>query len=158
MTNHTSVANETSFYATDLAKWSLHTEGITSRGDWQSGTYYKINDVIKYGNTQYRVVTGFSTTGFTTSNVTEYIRAFNFEDSWNSGTEYQVGDVITYGGYTYISTSTNTNKPPAYNLTNDWDILTTGFSAVGTYSTTSDYMQVVCLYWWICLRCNFYKH
>ena len=141
VTNHTSVANETSFYATDLAKWSLHTEGITSRGDWQSGTYYKINDVIKYGNTQYRVVTGFSTTGFTTSNVTEYIRAFNFEDSWNSGTEYQVGDVITYGGYTYISTSTNTNKPPAYNLTNDWDILTTGFSAVGTYSTTSNYKQ-----------------
>jgi hypothetical protein len=50
--NHTSVANETSFYATDLSKWSLHVEGITNRGEWQPEVYYKINDVIKYGNTQ----------------------------------------------------------------------------------------------------------
>jgi len=139
--NHTSVANETSFYATDLSKWSLHTEGITNRGDWQSGTYYKVNDIIKYGNTQYRVVTGFSTTGFTTSNVTEYLTGFEYEDTWNSGTEYQVGDVVAYGGYTYIATSTNTNKPPSYNLASDWDILTTGFTSVGSYSTTTAYKQ-----------------
>jgi hypothetical protein len=137
--NHTSVANETSFYGTDLSKWSLHTEGITNRGDWQSGTYYKINDVIKYGNTQYRVVTGFSTTGFTTTNVTEYIAGFEYEDTWNSGETYQPGDVVTYGGYNYIATSINTNKPPAYNLSGDWDILTTGFTAVGTYTSTTDY-------------------
>ena len=137
--NHTSVANETSFYGTDLSKWSLHTEGITNRGDWQSGTYYKINDVIKYGNTQYRVVTGFSTTGFTTSNVVEYLSGFEYEDTWSSGETYQPGDVVTYGGYNYIATSINTNKPPAYNLTADWDILTTGFTAVGTYTTATNY-------------------
>ena len=137
--NHTSVANETSFYATDLSKWSLHTEGITNRGEWQSGVYYKINDVVKFGNTQYRVVTGFSTTGFTTANVTEYLSGFEYEDTWNSGETYQPGDVVTYGGYNYIATSINTNKPPAYNLSADWDILTTGFTAVGTYSTTTDY-------------------
>lgn len=139
--NHTSVANETSFYATDLSKWSLHTEGVTSRGDWQSGTYYKVNDIVKYGNTQYRVLTGFSTTGFTTSNLTEYLSGFEYEDTWNSGTEYQVGDVVSYGGYTYIATSIHTNKPPSYNLTSDWDILTTGFTAVGTYSTSTAYKQ-----------------
>jgi hypothetical protein len=139
--NHTSVANETSFYSTDLSKWSLHTEGITNRGDWQSGTYYKVNDVIKFGNTQYRVVTGFSTTGFTTSNVTEYLSGFEYEDTWNSGTSYQPGDVVSYGGYTYIATSIHTNKPPAYNLTSDWDILTTGFTSAGTYTTTTDYKQ-----------------
>lgn len=139
--NHTSVANETNWYATDLAKWSLHTEGITNRGDWTSATYYKINDVIKYGNTQYRVTAGFSTTGFTTSYVTEYLSGFEYEDTWNGGTEYQPGDVVAYGGYTYIATSIHTNKPPSYNLANDWDILTTGFSAVGTYSTTTAYKQ-----------------
>jgi len=137
--NHTSVANETSFYATDISKWSLHTEGITNRGDWQSGVYYKINDVVKYGNTQYRVVTGFSTTGFTTSNVVEYLSGFEYEDTWSSGETYQPGDVVTYGGYNYLATSINTNKPPAYNLSADWDILTTGFTAAGTYSTTTNY-------------------
>lgn len=139
--NHTSVGNETNWYATDLAKWSLHTEGITNRGDWTSATYYKINDVIKYGNTQYRVTAGFSTTGFTTSYITEYLSGFEYEDTWNGGTEYQPGDVVAYGGYTYIATSIHTNKPPSYNLANDWDILTTGFSVVGTYSTTTAYKQ-----------------
>jgi hypothetical protein len=137
--NHTSVANETNWYATDSAKWSLHTEGIVNKGDWTSSTYYKVNDIIKYGNTQYRVTSGFSTTGFTTSYVTEYLSGFEYEDTWNGGTQYQPGDVVAYGGYTYIATSIHTNKPPSYNLTNDWDILTTGFSAVGTYSTTTNY-------------------
>ena len=48
-TNHTSVSNEQQWYGTDLSNWSLHTEGITNRGEWQSGVYYKENDVIKYG-------------------------------------------------------------------------------------------------------------
>lgn len=139
--NHTSVASETTWYATDSAKWSVHTEGITNRGDWQSGTYYKVNDIIKYGNTQFRVTSGFSTTGFTTSYLTEYLAGFEYEDTWNSGTEYQPGDVVSYGGYTYIATSIHTNKPPSYNLANDWDILTTGFSVAGTYSTVSNYKQ-----------------
>jgi hypothetical protein len=137
--NHTSVGNETAFYSTDLSKWSLHTEGIQNRGEWQNGVYYKVNDIVKYGNTQYRVVTGFSTSGFTTSYVTEYLAGFEYEDTWNSGETYQPGDVVTYGGYNYIATSINTNKPPAYNLSADWDILTTGFTAAGTYSTTTNY-------------------
>ena len=72
--NHTSVADETSWYATDLAKWSLHTEGLVNRGTWTSGVYYKINDVIEYGNTQYRVTTGFSTNTFATTYLTEYLK------------------------------------------------------------------------------------
>ena len=138
--NHTSVGNETNWYATDFpTKWSLHTEGIVNKGNWTSATYYKINDIIKYGNTQYRVTSGFSTTGFTTSYVTEYLSGFEYEDTWNGGTQYQPGDVVAYGGYTYIATSIHTNKPPSYNLANDWDILTTGFSVAGTYSTTTSY-------------------
>lgn len=138
-TNHTSVSNELTFYSTDLTNWSLHTEGIVNRGNWTPGTFYKVNDIIKFGNTQYRVVTGFTTSTFTTANVTEYLSGFEYEDTWNSGTTYQPGDVVTYGGYTYIATSIHTNKPPAYNLTADWDILTTGFTSAGVYTTTTDY-------------------
>ena len=141
-TNHTSTNSENLFYNNDLsANWSLHTEGITNQGEWESGRYYKVNDIIKYGNTQFRVTTGFSTTGFSTSNMVEYIKSFNYEDTWESTTEYQVGDVVNYGGYTYVATSIHTNKPPAYNLANDWDILTTGFNVSGAWSSTTDYTQ-----------------
>ena len=140
-TNHTSVSNEQQWYGTDLSNWSLHTEGITHRGDWASGVYYKVNDILKYGNTQYRVTSGFSTTGFSTSNMVEYLDSFNFEDSWSSATNYQPGDVVTYGGYTYVATSINTNAAPPYNLASDWDILTTGFNVVGLWTGTSNYTQ-----------------
>lgn len=141
ITNHTSVANETNWYATDFSKWSLHVEGITNRGNWQPNTLYKINDIIKFGNTQYRVTSGFSTTIFDpTAYLTEYISGFEYEDAWSGGTQYQPGDVVTYGAYNYISSSINTNKPPAYNLGADWSVFGTGYYHVGTYSTTVDYI------------------
>jgi len=142
--NHTSTSNENLFYNDDVSKWSLHTESIASKGEWVSGAYYKINDIIKYGNSQYRVKVGFSTTLLDTTNTSqleEYISSFNYEDSWNSATAYQVGDVVAYGGYTYVATSDHTNKPPAYNLAADWDILTTGFNVVGTWGAGNDYTQ-----------------
>lgn len=138
-TNHTSVSDETTWYATDLSKWSLHTEGVVNRGNWTSGVYYKINDIVNYGNTQYRVTAGFSTNTFSTTYLTEYLRGFQYEDSWDSATEYQPGDFVTYGGYSYVATSINTNKIPSDYLAADWDVVTTGFDAVGTYSTTTAY-------------------
>ena len=139
-TNHTSVSSETTWYATDLAKWSLHVEGITNRGDWTPATYYKINDLIKFGNTQYRVTTGFTSGGtFSSSNMVQYFGGFNFEAGWNSGTEYQTGDVVSYGGYNYIAKTVNTNKAPS-SYTSDWDPLTNGFTFVGAWSTTRSYI------------------
>ena len=138
-TNHTSVADETTWYATDLSKWSLHTEGVVNRGNWTSGVYYKVNDIVNYGNTQYRVTTGFSTSTFATTYLAEYLRGFQYEDSWDSATEYQQGDFVTYGGYSYVSTSINTNKVPTDYLAADWDVVTTGFDAVGAYATTTAY-------------------
>ena len=69
--NHTSTSTENLFYNDDVAKWSLHTESIASKGEWVSGGYYKINDIIKYGNSQYRVKVGFSTTILDTTNTTQ---------------------------------------------------------------------------------------
>ena len=145
--NHTSSGNENLFYQADLTtNWTLHTEGISNKGDWQANTWYKVNDIYKYGNTQYRVVTGHTSAatfeeGDTTLYVVEYLQSFNYEDTWDAATQYQDGDVVTYGGYTYVAKSVHTNKPPSYNLTNDWDIITTGFNVVGEWSSSTDYKQ-----------------
>jgi len=146
-TNHTSASNVNLFYSQDITpNWSLHTEGIVNKGNWASNYWYKVNDIFKYGNTQYRVTTGFTsgatfTEPDTSGNVEEYLQSFNYEDTWSSATQYQDGDVVTYGGYTYVSKSVHTNKIPAYNLTSDWDIITTGFNVVGTWNNSTDYKQ-----------------
>ena len=60
--NHTSTADETTWYSTDASNWSVHVEGIRNVGTYDQGTFYKVNDVLKYGNTQYRVTAGIGTT------------------------------------------------------------------------------------------------
>jgi len=145
--NHTSADSETSFYSLDITdNWTLHTEGLAQKGNWTGGQWYKINDVYKYGNTLYRVTSGHTSSGSfseadTIAHATEYLQSFNFEDTWDAATQYQDGDVVTYGGYTYVAKSVHVNKPPSYNLTNDWDIITTGFNVVGTWDSSTDYKQ-----------------
>ena len=144
--NHTSEANENLFYTNVAQNWSLHTEGIVNKGNWASSNWYKVNDIYKYGNTQYIVTAGHtSSASFTESDTTayaeEYLQSFNYEDTWSSATQYQDGDVVTYGGYTYVSKSVHTNKIPAYNLASDWDIITTGFNVVGEWNNSTDYKQ-----------------
>lgn len=148
--NHTSSANETLFYS-NISNWSLYTSGISYKGDWTSSAWYKLNDVVKYGNTLYLTITSHTsgiTFDLTKFNV--YLESIKFEDTWSSGGEYQPGDIVTFGGYTYIAKTININKQPnIYNLSvapgggpavADWNIVTTGFDTKGEYNNSSIYV------------------
>ena len=43
--NHTSGNSIENFY-TDIAKWDVHVEGVTHKGDHADATFYKINDIV----------------------------------------------------------------------------------------------------------------
>ena len=151
--NHTSVANENLFYdAINFNSWSLYTSGIRYMGDWTPGTWFKQNDILKYGNTLYLTVTPH-TSGiqFDETKFSIYLESLKFEDTWNNGTEYQPGDIVTFGGYSYIAKTINTAKQPnIYNVDisgpggnitlADWDILTTGFNVRGEYDNSTIYV------------------
>lgn len=143
--NHTSPSTEEQFYDPSVSvNWSLYTSGTRYIGEWASGVFHKLNDIVKYGNTLY-ITTIPHTSGiqFDLSKFAIYIESITFEDTWNSGTEYQPGDIVTFGGYTYIAKSINTNKQPnVYSVggTPDWDILTTGFDVKGEYNNTTVYV------------------
>ena len=139
ITNHTSQSSISGFY-TDLAKYSLHTEGLFFKGDWAATTFYRLNDLVKYGAFQYRTTTQHtSTSSFDPSKFEVYGEGFQFEDSYNASTTYQDGDVVTYGGYSYvyINTTPASGQTPTDNAY--WDVLTTGFKALGEYSHGTAY-------------------
>ena len=138
-TNHTSSA-ETSFYSTDLSNWDLHVEGVDNKGNWTGSYWYKVNDIAKYGNTQYICTVGHtSSSTFDSTKFTVYLEGLNFEDTWTSGTEYQKGDVITYRGYSYVAKGTHTSSTTPNADTTNWEVLTTGFSAQGEYNPATAY-------------------
>lgn len=140
VSNHTSASNESMWYGSDAARWQLHTEGIFNKGDWAAATFYKLNDLVKYGNDLYRVVVPH-TSGetFTAPNFISYVNGLKFEDSWDLSTEYQPGDIVTFGGYTYVSLSITTGVAPNISLGTSWEILTTGFKVVGSWDDSTEY-------------------
>ena len=140
--NHTSANAETSFYAVDIAgnNWDLQGEGTQAKGDWVTTTWYKINDVVKYGNTQYRCTSGHqSGATFDTTKFEVYVEGLNFEDSWTANDPYQKGDIVTYRGYSYISKTTHASATTPNIDTTNWDVITTGFSAQGEYAAATTY-------------------
>ena len=139
VTNHTSVNSETLFYG-DISKWELQGEGVVHKGDWAASTWYKINDIVKYGNTQYRATSGAdSGNTFDTTKFAVYLEGLNFEDTWTASNPYQKGDIVTYRGYSYISKTTHTSADAPNVDTTNWDVITTGFSAQGEYNATTTY-------------------
>ena len=139
-TNHTSDAATTNFYSTDLSKWDLHTEGILNKGGWTASTWYKINDVVKYGNTQYRVTAGHTSGAtFADTNLTIYLEGLKYENTWVASTAYQVGDVVTYGGYSYSAKTNHSSSTVPNSDTTNWAVLTVGFEAKGEWASGTTY-------------------
>jgi hypothetical protein len=143
LVNHTSSASTPGFY-TDLnsnSYWSLHSEGLAFAGNWSASTFYKLNDLVKFGAYQYRCILQYTSGGSFAigSNWEIYSEGLQFEDTYNAGTTYQDGDVVNYGGYTYvyINSTPASGQTPTDNAY--WDILTTGFKMQGVYSSATAY-------------------
>nr|BAR36629.1 phage tail fiber-like protein [uncultured Mediterranean phage uvMED] len=140
--NHTSQSTIANFY-TDLSasKYSLHSESLFFKGNWAASTFYRLNDLVKFGAFQYRCIlqhTSASTFAIG-SNWQVFTEGLQFEDSYSSSTEYQDGDVVTYGGYTYVyvnSTPSSGNTPTDNSY---WDVVTTGFNNTGDYVHATTY-------------------
>lgn len=134
--NHTSVSSELGWYSTDLSKWSIQAEGIRNRGNFSPNTYYRVNDIFKFGNTQYRVGIAFSATTFNlsdlTSNLDDYVSGFLGEGVYNSTSDYEPGDVVSYNGNSYVAISTATiDELPSQYLDDKWQVLAEGINPLG---------------------------
>ena len=140
--NHTSVSNETMWYSQDLQYWDLHTESLENKSDWATATFYKLNDVVKYGNSVYRVIESHTSGSDFVGDETKFellVAGLLFEDTYNGATTYQPGDVVSYGGYTYVATTIHSGSAP--NELVNWEILTTGFKVKGTWDVATTYVQ-----------------
>jgi hypothetical protein len=127
----------------DLSNFTLYQEGLAIRGNWATSTYYRLDDLVKFGAYQYRCVeahtSGAADTDFDQAKFNVYSEGLQWEDTYDASTVYQKGDVVSYGGYTYTyvnddESSGNTPTDNSY-----WDIITTGYKNQGTYSHGTAY-------------------
>ena len=130
-TQHTSAST-----VLDESKFELYQDVVDYKGDWAATTYYKVNDIVKNGAGQFRCILAHTSAGTFAigSNWQVYTEGLQWEDTYNPSTTYQDGDVVNYGGYTYvyINATPAAGQTPTDNTY--WDVLTTGFKALGDYS------------------------
>lgn len=140
--NHTSPSNENLFYLTNFnGNWKLFLNGNENKGAWQQNTWYKVNDLVKYGNNIYLCNLGHtSTTAFDITKFSLYLESVKFEDSWLSTEEYQPGDIVLFGGYSYTAKTINTNKQPNTYVNTDWEVISIGFDSKGAYNPATVYV------------------
>src|SRR6056300_895293 len=126
---HTS---DSDFY-TDLdynpTKWNVMTDGQEWKGDWSTSTFYKENDVVKYGGLLYIANNSHTsdsqagsgapgaetTTGLEAnhSDWTLYAEGLDWKGDWATTTRYKVNDLVKYGGITYVCNTGHTSESTA---------------------------------------------
>ncbi|MDB4335702.1 hypothetical protein OAA03_00415 [bacterium] len=139
----TTTAHTSASTVLDTSKFELYQDGVDYKGDWAATTYYKVNDIVKFGGNQYKTTTahtsGSSTDDFAQANFTTFVEGQEFLDSYAGGTVYKKNDIVTYGGYTYIYINDEEAAGQTPTDNSYWDVITTGYNPIGTYSHGTSY-------------------
>jgi len=143
-------ANTSAGLEQDQEKWQLIYEGIEYRGNWEGGTRYRLNDLVKFGGTVFRCKQGHTSSTATPINFEQDLYwdiefpGFQYSNEWDAETVYQVGDLVKHGGWLYYSTTTNYASNPSDSLYQsgnsvDWQVAAKGINFVGEWSATATY-------------------
>lgn len=143
--------SDADFY-TDLnnvpTRWNQMSDGQDWKGAWATSTFYKINDIVKYGGYIYICNTGHTSAATATlgleddqSNWDLFAETFDWKTNWATSTRYKVNDIVKYGGITYLCNEYHTSAATAtLGLEADqskWDFLHKGIDYLGTWSGSS---------------------
>ncbi len=133
-------------FETDLvaAKWSLMNDGQAWNNTWSTATYYKVNDVVRYGGRSYianTAHTSAATSALGLENDQSKWDIFNdgiaYAGTWSYPTRYKVNDVVAYGGQLYICTTHHTSS--ATFATANFSVFATGLQFEGIYDNGTSY-------------------
>jgi hypothetical protein len=145
---HTSSADFTTDLSNVPTRWNQVSDGTAWMSDWTINTYYKLNDVVKYGGKLYICTTTHTSAATTAlgldanaSNWDVYATGFKWQSTWATSTKYRVNEVVKYGGIIYVC---NTNHVSAATATlgletniGYWDVYHKGFDYLGQWSGSS---------------------
>ena len=145
---HTSSADFTTDRTNVPTYWNQVSDGTAWMSDWTINTYYRLNDVVKYGGKLYICTTTHTSAATTTlgleansGNWDVYATGFKWQTSWAISTKYKINDVVKYGGIIYVCNTGHTSAATAaLGLETNigyWDIFHKGIDYLGQWSGSS---------------------
>jgi hypothetical protein len=145
---HTAAAD----FNTDLenipTRWNQMSDGQEWKGNWSTSTFYKLNDIVKYGGYIYICNDSHTSAATATLGLEQdlfkwdlFAETFDWKTDWTTSTRYKINDIVKYGGITYICNQGHTSAATAtLGLEQDqgkWDFLHKGIDYLGTWSGSS---------------------
>ena len=141
-------------------RWNQVSDGSAWRGDWAVNTYYKINDLVKFGGIVYLCNQGHQSDVLSTSGASPevtagleadqskwdvYATSLDWKTDWNTTTRYKKNDVVRYGATSYVCNTGHTSAATAASgLEADlgkWDIYAKGFDWKTNWTTGFRYKR-----------------
>ena len=130
--------------------WQKISDGVDWKGDWQSGTYYKVNDIVKYGGYLYIANEAHTSAENNTLGLEEdqskwdlFAEGFDYKADWAINTRYKINDIAKYNGTIFICTQEHTSaSSEADGLELDqakWDIFSEGFYWTDVWDVSTRY-------------------
>jgi len=146
--------SSSSDFPTDAASyWNIISDGQEWKSDWAPETYYKQNDIVKYGgqlyiaNTAHTSATNESPDFFglevNLSDWDLYAESFDYTAEWQVGTKYKVNDIARYNSTVYICTQAHIsadNTDDGLEIDQEkWNVFTKGIEWRTTWATATRY-------------------
>lgn len=140
------------FTTTQSTYWNKISDGIEWKADWDTSTYYKVNDIVKYGGYLYVCNAAHTSAATATLGLEDdlaswdlFAEGFDYKADWIISTRYKINDIVKYNGTIYICTLDHTsadNAADGLELDNDkWDIFSEGFFWRNDWTVSARYTR-----------------
>ena len=127
----------------DAGRWTKIAGGTEWKGNWQSSTFYKVDDLVKWGGNVYRSNTGHTSQSSLQDDIAKwdlYAKGQDWKSNWFAGSEYKVGDIVSIGGNTYICITAHVASAVEFSADSaKWQIFTEGFNYRTDWATSTKY-------------------
>jgi hypothetical protein len=137
----------------DLGFWEEYSAGFDWKNQWVSSTYYKLNDIVRYGAKAYICIEGH--VGANDFNVDVDASRWQLlvdgqqwkTSPWQIGTLYKEGDLVRYGGRVYICVDGHTSTSFANRFdinfdAGDWQLFSDGTQWKNAPWTAGEYYKI----------------
>ena len=140
----------TLFTTEQLTYWNKISDGVEWKNNWTNDTYYKVNDIVKYGGYLYIANEAHQSAINNTLGLEAdqakwdlFAEGFDYKADWTTDTRYKINDIAKYNGTVYICTQEHvSSSTEADGLEVDqakWDIFSEGFYWTDVWSVDTRY-------------------
>ena len=143
VSGHTSNSDSTGGFELDLVanRWELMNDGQSWETNWTGTTFYKINDMVRYGGRVYLCNESHTSQVLLEDDQDKwdlFVDGLAFTGSWNGVSfHYKVNDIVTYGGQLYICNTHHTTNG-TFDLVK-FTLFANGLQFEGSYNNSTTY-------------------